>query len=94
MRQLNTNLIYNTGLVYPDECDCSKVSIDTWLSNAECKINIEQINTDLSQFQKIDFNNVMDAMVKSFTKHPYSMSICQYVIKNNLVRKNVYFYND
>ncbi|XP_050438483.1 protein O-glucosyltransferase 2-like [Adelges cooleyi] len=78
------------GPIYPDECDCSRVPIDTWLSNAQCRTNIDQINNDLSQFKEIDFNNILDRMVSFFNKNPYSMSICQYVIKNNLIFRKCY----
>jgi len=73
------------GPVYPDECDCSKLSIDNWLKRAKCDTNIEQINTDLSRFKEIDFNVVMKKMNKFYNKKTQDMSICQYVIKNNSV---------
>lgn len=79
-------ILCHTGPVYPDECDCSKVSIDTWLSDAGCRTDIEQINSDLNQFKKIDFNTVLSKMVQFFSQHSHSMSTCQYVIKNNSVR--------
>lgn len=54
-------------------------------------MNISQINTDLNRFKKIDFDNILDKMVKLFNKNPHNMSVCQYVIKNNSVRD--YFSN-
>lgn len=76
---------YYLDAVYPDECDCSKMTIDAWLSVAKCRTNIEQINTDLGNFKTINFNHELDKMIKFFGKNSHSMSICQYVVKNNLV---------
>lgn len=56
----------------------------------ECKTHIEQINNDLSNFKSIDLNSLRDKMIEFFSKNSHSMSICQYVVKNNLVR--VYFF--
>lgn len=84
--------MFNTDAVYPDECDCSKIPIDIWLSMTGCRTNIEQINNDLSHFEEIDFNIVQNKMIKFFNKNPHSMSICQYIVKNNLVRIFYIFY--
>jgi len=78
-------LLYNTGPIYPDECGCSKVSIDTWLSNTKCRTNIEQINNDLNQFKNVNFKTVFGKMAKLYSQHPHSTSVCHYVVKNNLV---------
>lgn len=78
-------LWYNTGPIYPDECDCSKVSIDTWLSNTKCRTNIEQINNDLNKFKNVNFKTVFGKMAKFYSQHPHSTSVCHYVVKNSLV---------
>lgn len=85
-------MVSNTGAVYPDDCDCFKVQIDTWLSMTDCKTRIEQINNDLSHFKSIDFNSVRDKMIKFFSSNIHSMSICQYVVKNNSVREYIFFF--
>lgn len=62
------------------------MSINHWLANAECKTDIKQINSDLSQFKEIDFNKAIIKMIKLVQKNPHSISVCLYVVKNNLVR--------
>ncbi|XP_050530910.1 protein O-glucosyltransferase 2-like [Daktulosphaira vitifoliae] len=81
---------YYRGPIHPDECDCFQITIDNWISNAQCKANIHQIDIDLSQFKKINFDNLIGEMVTYFNKNPYSMSICQYVVKNNLIFRKCY----
>lgn len=62
------------------------MSIKNWLANAQCKTEIRQISSDLNQFRDIDFNKAITKMIKLFQKNPHSISVCQYVVKNNLVR--------
>ncbi|XP_027850815.1 protein O-glucosyltransferase 2-like [Aphis gossypii] len=81
---------FDQGPIYPDECDCSKVSIDTWLSNTKCRTNIEQINNDLNQFKNVNFKTVFGKMAKFYSQHPHSTSVCHYVVKNNLIFRKCY----
>ncbi|VVC26787.1 Lipopolysaccharide-modifying protein [Cinara cedri] len=81
---------YYKGPIYPDDCSCKKMSISSWLANAECKTDIIQINSDLGQFKQIDFNKAIIKMIRLFQKNPHSISVCQYVVKNNLIFRKCY----
>lgn len=78
------------GPVYPDDVPCpSKEPMDTWLSHYECMTKYPQMEKDLAPFSTIDFNKLHDGAVKTYN-HSNSMSVCNYVIKNNQVYRRCY----
>ncbi|KAJ9574240.1 hypothetical protein L9F63_026113 [Diploptera punctata] len=84
------NSPYNIkGTVYADGCYCPVKSFTKWLTDFGCEISYDQINSDLEAFPKVNFTEVRNAALKKFN-HPGSMSICNYVIKDNQVYRKCY----
>jgi hypothetical protein len=76
--------ITSAGPVYADGCYCPVKSISDWLKSFGCKSSYDQINSDLRPFTNVNFTDLRGAALQKFN-HPGSMSICNYVIKENQV---------
>lgn len=72
------------GRVYAEACDCPLDSIDEMINDYQCSVNVAQIDHDLSQFQNVDFNQVLTEAMKRFS-HAGSYSFCHYVVLKNKV---------
>jgi hypothetical protein len=80
------------GRVYAESCDCPLDSIDEMIDVYQCSANVSQIDQDLSQFQNVDFNNVLTEAKKRFS-HAGSYSFCHYVVLKNKVYRILHFTN-
>lgn len=84
------NSPYNIkGMVYADGCYCPVRSVSKWLNDYGCKTSYDQINSDLKAFPKVNFTEIRSAALEKFN-HPGSMSICNYVIKDNKIYRKCY----
>lgn len=72
------------GPVYADRCYCPVKSVSDWLKSFGCKSSYDQIISDLRPFPNVNFTELRGAALQKFN-HPGSMSICNYVIKQNQV---------
>ncbi|XP_021950618.1 protein O-glucosyltransferase 2 [Folsomia candida] len=81
---------YNINVpIHPDHCNCPRYSLPIWLKKAKCPNENAQIESDLSPFQDVDFNNVLKTAVEKF----YNLkahSFCHYVVKENLIYRKCY----
>nr|CAD7441301.1 unnamed protein product [Timema bartmani] len=78
-----------SGPVYAEECFCPEKSITKWLTQYGCSKSYSQIESDLKPFTSVNFTAVRSELIEKFN-HPGSMSICNYVIKNNEVYRKCY----
>jgi len=62
-------------------------SLDEWLEDFGCPKSYEQIDKDLKPFSKVRFNKLHESAIQRFNQ-PGSMSVCNYVIKDNEVSSN------
>lgn len=76
------------GRVFSEKCDCPQ-PIDQWLINYGCDSTYEQIQNDLKPFPRVNFTELRPRMLKAFDR-PASVSICNYVIKNNRIFRKCY----
>lgn len=76
------------GKVFSEKCDCPQ-DIDQWLINYGCDSTYEQIQNDLKPFPRVNLTELRPRMLKAFDR-PASVSICNYVIKNNQIFRNCY----
>lgn len=53
------------ALLVPENCDCAKVDVGTWLNDAGCAKN-EQLEKDIKQWQLIDFHKVLQKVENSW----------------------------
>lgn len=82
--------IQTKGPVYPDDIDCpSKEPMHEWLSQYSCKLDYPQMETDLAHFPSVDFDELHEGAVREYN-HSTSMSVCNYVVKNNKVYRRCY----
>lgn len=101
-RNLRLNILYDNKHVgkspyefkknvYAENCVCpeSLLSIDEWMENLQCPLSEQQIEQDLKPFQSINFTNIRGKMINKFDS-PGSISICNYVIKNNEIYRKCY----
>ncbi|XP_021917666.1 KDEL motif-containing protein 1-like isoform X2 [Zootermopsis nevadensis] len=77
------------GPVYADRCYCPVKSVSDWLKSFGCKSSYDQIISDLRPFPNVNFTELRGAALQKFN-HPGSMSICNYVIKQNQVYRKCY----
>lgn len=76
--------IISAGPVYADGCYCPVKSVSDWLKSFDCKSSYDQINSDLRPFPNVNFAELRGIALQKFN-HPGSMSICNYVVKDNQV---------
>jgi len=72
------------GPVYGDGCYCPVKSVSDWLKQFGCRSSYDQINSDLEPFPHVNFTELRKTALQKFN-HPGSMSICNYVVKDNQV---------
>ncbi|PNF41553.1 KDEL motif-containing protein 1 [Cryptotermes secundus] len=77
------------GPVYADGCYCPVKSMSDWLKQFGCKSSYDQISSDLKPFPNVKFTEIRALALQRFS-HPGSMSICNYVIKDNQVYRKCY----
>lgn len=73
-----------TGTVQPDDCVCPK-PLHQWLKQYGCPAKYSQIDKDLQLFQAVNFSSFHSVVTKK-VEHSGSMSVCNYIIKQNNVR--------
>jgi hypothetical protein len=76
--------ITRIGPVYADGCYCPVKSVSDWLKQFGCRSLYNQINSDLEPFPRVNFTELRKTALQKFN-HPGSMSICNYVVKDNQV---------
>lgn len=75
-----------SGTIYSEKCRCPR-PINEWLHNFKCNRSYDQIDSDLTPFNNINFTNIRPKMLAAFDS-PGSISVCDYKIKdNNIFRK-------
>lgn len=74
--------------VHPEKCHCPK-PLEQILNLYECPARIRQIDEDLKLFPEIDFSVTRKEILNKFNQ-PNSISICNYVIKNNQIYRKCY----
>lgn len=72
------------GPVYADGCYCPVKSLSGWLKQFGCRSSYDQVNSDLEPFPHVNFTELRKTALQKFN-HPGSMSICNYVVKDNQV---------
>lgn len=77
-----------SGKVFSEKCRCPQ-DIDQWLTNYKCDSSYEQILSDLKPFQRVNFTDLRPKLLKAFDR-PASVSICDYVVKNNNIYRKCY----
>lgn len=75
---------YIMQAVPSDDCDCPDPSIRNWLSTHNCVDKINQIENDLKPFRSVNFTNLRPKILEKYNA-PGSISLCNYVIKNNRI---------
>ena len=75
--------------VHSEKCNCPTQSVDNWLISAECPATEPQIQKDLIPFKSVNFSSLRPRILEAYNK-PGSISICNYVIKNNEIYRNCY----
>ncbi|KAF4519087.1 hypothetical protein B566_EDAN001679 [Ephemera danica] len=79
-----------TGSVHSETCYCPTPKFSKWLKEYECTdYEYPQILEDLEPFPTVNFTEFRTATIKRFDR-PGSVSICNYVIKNNQVHRRCY----
>lgn len=75
-----------SGPIEPEECDCP-IGIQRWLVDvAKCPKISDQILEDLAYFERERVRpNYNREIMKKYYDQPYSVSLCNYVIKSNKV---------
>lgn len=74
--------------VYSDKCRCP-VEIDNWLENMKCDPFYDQIESDLKPFKRVNFTEVRPKILRTYDR-PSSISLCHYVIKDNIIHRKCY----
>jgi hypothetical protein len=77
------------GNSYSETCYCPTIDLPQWLEQAHCRLAEEQITADLIPFRSINFTAIRSKIVEKFND-PGSVSICNYVIKNNEIWRKCY----
>lgn len=76
------------GFSYAEECNCPKGNLNTWVDDLECP-KYDQIQEDLKPFQRVKFSKLYPVIMQRFNQ-PESMSICNYIIKDNQVYRRCF----
>ncbi|XP_071448438.1 protein O-glucosyltransferase 2-like [Hetaerina americana] len=82
------------GMVHADECDCPMSNFDHWFERYGCagenmKKMHSVITSNLRPFESVNFTATRRYIREKFN-HPGSVSICNYVVKNNQVFRKCY----
>ncbi|XP_058815635.1 protein O-glucosyltransferase 2-like [Topomyia yanbarensis] len=77
------------GKLYIENCNCPQGTLDQWLQLIDCPVNDPQIDNDLIPFRAVNFSNLRPRIIEQYDK-PGSVSLCNYVVKNNLVYRTCY----
>ncbi|XP_067001776.2 protein O-glucosyltransferase 2 [Anabrus simplex] len=77
------------GDMYADTCYCPEKNFTKWLQKFNCRGSYSQIEDDLKPFNSVNFTAIRESVIKRFD-NPGSMSICNYVIKDNQVYRKCY----
>jgi hypothetical protein len=72
------------GTVHAETCNCPSKIFSTWIKDFGCKDSFPQILKDLELFPTLNFSEFRSTTIERFDR-PGSMSICNYIIKNNQV---------
>ncbi|KOB72257.1 KDEL motif-containing protein 1, partial [Operophtera brumata] len=75
--------------IQPDQCDCPKEDIQTWLEENSCQINHQQIKNDLAPYSTIDMTQAVKKIVQKYHQ-PESTSFCHYIVKDNEIYRDCY----
>uniref|UniRef100_A0A915Q038 Glycosyl transferase CAP10 domain-containing protein n=1 Tax=Setaria digitata TaxID=48799 RepID=A0A915Q038_9BILA len=78
------------SLLYSEYCDCPKRFASEWMQEAGCTSKHSQLDSDLSQWTTINFEEVLTTVKKKWAnpQHRYSSALCHYqIIANNLYRQ-------
>lgn len=67
--------------IYADNCVCPQ-KLNDWLENLNCPKRENQIEKDLTPFQKVNFTNIRHKILQKYDS-PGSISLCNYVVKDN-----------
>lgn len=76
------------GKVYSEKCRCPQ-EIDNWLKSLNCDSSYEQIETDLKPFKRVNFTESRQKVLRTYDR-PGSISICDYIIKDNYIYRKCY----
>lgn len=79
----------SSGNIYSDKCSCPQ-KIEQWKKNLNCDTSYDQINYDLKPFNRVNFSEILPKILRTFQDKPGSVSICNYVIKNNEIYRKCY----
>lgn len=74
--------------VRSDSCNCP-LNINYWLELNECPTFEKQIDDDLKPFRSVNFTNLREKILQKYHM-PGSVSLCNYVIKNNEIFRQCY----
>jgi Glycosyl transferase family 90 len=77
------------GVCYPETCYCPRHNTDGWLEAAHCRLEDSQIAADLVPFRSINFTVARHKILEKFNE-PGSVSICNYVVKDNEIFRKCY----
>ncbi|XP_031632184.1 protein O-glucosyltransferase 2-like [Contarinia nasturtii] len=77
-----------SGKVFSDKCRCPQ-KIEQWIRTMDCEASYEQIDYDLKPFNRVNFTEVLPKILKTFDR-PGSISICNYIVKNNEIYRKCY----
>ena len=73
------------GNIYHELCYCPQLDQEKWLDDMKCSAKISQINEDLKQFPKIDFEKIHGKIIQ---KYGNNHALCHYSIVDNQVRSS------
>lgn len=74
--------------IHPEKCYCPR-PIQRTLKSYQCPHKIEQIEKDLKLFPTVDYRVIRKEILKKFNQ-PNSISICNYVIKDNQIYRKCF----
>ncbi|EJW86154.1 KDEL domain-containing protein-containing protein 2 [Wuchereria bancrofti] len=78
------------SLLYSEYCDCPKRIVSQWMQESGCTSQHSQLDSDLSQWSTINFEEVLTIVKKKWAspQHRRSSALCHYqIIENNLYRQ-------
>ncbi|XP_055634430.1 protein O-glucosyltransferase 2-like [Toxorhynchites rutilus septentrionalis] len=77
------------GKLYPENCYCPQSLLDDWVDQIGCPASDSQIDSDLIPFKSVNFSSLRPRIIHQYDK-PGSVSLCNYVVKNNNVYRTCY----
>ncbi|XP_055545604.1 protein O-glucosyltransferase 2-like [Wyeomyia smithii] len=75
--------------LYTESCYCPQGTLEEWLEQLDCPTSDPQIDRDLIPFRAMNFSSLRPRIIQQFDK-PGSISLCNYVIKNNQIYRTCY----